>query len=829
MKPVSNVNEWVLRRRMSFVLATVCALFLLVSASASNDYYQCYQYGTCTEPTLSNDSNCRPGTDYDVAVSNNNSRVTVLSFHGGNIESDTSGISNALSTLYLWNRYDFNAHATSTCTSVGTYEGNKLHITSTNFNDARAVSLVSSQPKAVAIHGYSDSRGYPKGAICVGGKDVSARSAFISYVNNNAAAWNANPNTYSLTPIDATTAADGTNCGDVEIRGVADDNLVNRTSSRAGLQLELSKGLRADLVNAAAGYDDLRNLIYGAIRDAMIDEGNCVTTDSATVPWQNRALASNQTGTFTAAMDATPRASNIDAGVGLSNGAQTTYTGLACIVRFNTSGTIDARNGGAYAALSQIAYSANTAYHFRFVVNVPAHTYSVYVTPEGGSEQAVGINYSFRTEQANIASLNNWSLFSDPGSMQGCGFAAPCYTAIAGGNWSNNSFPVQSGAFTAEWDATPFAAGIDAVIGLSSGAQTAFTGFACLARFNTSGTIDVRDGSTYRASSSISYAPNATYHFRVAVNVTSHSYSVYVTPPGSSEQALAINYAFRTEQATVGSLSNYGLIVDSTRGSARVCNFAVSDSNTLFLDSFNGADGFITNEYAHWNSDGINSPDWDMTSGSLFRQSNTAWTGLPDSRAPNKYSSDHTDSDVFRLNTFRTFAGNIKVSLALKNSDIHDANCGSGGNDTCWHGVHIWLRYLSQYDLYYVSIDRADNHVVIKRKVPCGGDNQGHYAVLQDVIHPWTAGVWQHVSATIQTNADGSVTIKVYDDDSNPNTPIAQATEGVNNTNPEWSSGCTAPGHYPTAQYPPITAAGSVGLRGDFDNFNFDDFRISSF
>ena len=165
----------------------------------------------------------------------------------------------------------------------------------------------------------------------------------------------------------------------------------------------------------------------------------------------------------------------------------------------------------------------------------------------------------------------------------------------------------------------------------------------------------------------------------------------------------------------------------------------------MVQDSFTGKDGLITNEYAHWNSDGIRSPDWDMTSGSLFRQSNTAWTGLPDSIAPNKFSSDHTGSDVFRLNTFRTFAGNIKVSLALKNNrEIHDPNCSA--NDTCWHGVHVWLRHLSQYDLYAVSLNRADNKVVIKRKVPCGNSNGG--SIRTWFLRSHTRGQWGHGSTT---------------------------------------------------------------------------------
>jgi len=524
-------------------------------------------------------------------------------------------------------------------------------------------------------------------------------------------------------------------------------------------------------------------------------------------------------------MDATPLGNGIDAGIGLSNGSQNAFTGLACIGRFNTSGNIDARNGGGYAAVNSISYSANVTYHFRFVVNVSSHTYSLYVTPSGGVEKAVGVNYAFRTEQATVSSLNNWSLWGDIGFMQGCGFGAPCYTAPPGGGWINNSFASQSSTFTTEWDATPSAANIDAVVALSNDAQTAFTGFACLIRFNVLGMIDARDGGTYHSAASITYSANTTYHFRLVVNVTAHTYSIYVTPAGGSEQVVGLNYAFRTEQSGVSSLNNYGLIVDSGAGTARLCNFAIDPSNTLFQDTFTGSDGLITNEYAHWNSDGINSPDWDMTSGSLFRQTNTAWTGVPDSCAPDKLSSTCTDSNVFRLNTKQSFSGNVKISLRLKNnSEIHDSNCNS--SDTCWHGVHIWMRYQTQYDLYYVSINRADNQVVIKRKVPCGPDNQGTYFVLAQATHAWTVGTWQHFSMTIQTNGDGTVTLKVYDDDTN--TLITQGTDS-GGTNPNWTVGCTTQGHYVTAQYPAITAAGSVGVRGDFDNFNFDDFIVTSF
>lgn len=52
---------------------------------------------------------------------------------------------------------------------------------------------------------------------------------------------------------------------------------------------------------------------------------SCVTVSASGPVWQNIAFVSNQTGTFTAEMDATPLGGAIDAGVGLSNGAQNVF------------------------------------------------------------------------------------------------------------------------------------------------------------------------------------------------------------------------------------------------------------------------------------------------------------------------------------------------------------------------------------------------------------------------------------------------------------------------------------------------------------------------
>lgn len=335
------------------------------------------------------------------------------------------------------------------------------------------------------------------------------------------------------------------------------------------------------------------------------------TVVSANGPeWASTPFGTPQTGTFTAEMDATPLAGTIDGGIGLSNGPQSAFTGLACIGRFNNSGTIDARNGGSYTAVNSIPYTANQTYHFRFVVSLSSHTYSLYVTPPGQSEQTVALNYAFRTEQQSVTVLNSWSVFADISSMQVANLLAPSATANANSTWTNNSFATQSSTFEADWDAMPTASGMDGVMGLSNGPQTDFPDFACLVRFySVTGTIQARNGGNYASDITISYVPNLMYHFRLLVNVSNHTYSVYVTQNGGDEQLLAGNYAFRTEQAGVTALNNVGIIVDTTTGSLKFGNFSIAGSTASVYDQTVLADQPV----AFWDVSGTGGSEADLT------------------------------------------------------------------------------------------------------------------------------------------------------------------------------------------------------------------------
>jgi len=146
-----------------------------------------------------------------------------------------------------------------------------------------------------------------------------------------------------------------------------------------------------------------------------------VCKNATSAAWTTTAFVP-QTGSPTVKFNATPSANNINSVMGLSDGPQSAYANLAAIVRFNPSGFIDAYNGTGYSALSSIPYTGGTKYSFWFQLNIPAQTYSVYVTPAGGSTVQIGANYAFR---ASAPTLSSVTYYAQAGSNNVCSFNLP--------------------------------------------------------------------------------------------------------------------------------------------------------------------------------------------------------------------------------------------------------------------------------------------------------------------------------------------------------------------------------------------------------------------
>jgi phage replication-related protein YjqB (UPF0714/DUF867 family) len=251
--------------KMRSILFPVCGVtlgLLIMVASVAADYFKCVESGSCSGPALVDSTSCLQGRDYHININDPGSSVVVLSIHGGRIEAKTSQIAQALADRYSWSHYGFQGHGQAACLD-GLSNYRRLHITSSHFDETNAIALVGSRSHSVAIHGYSSRRGYPTGTICVGGRNSAQRAAFIDYIEQNRSVFGE----YELIPVDATKAGTGESCDGLS--GRSRRNIVNKNASGMGLQIELHKTMRYDLVDPEPEYDALRELFYGAVHHAI--------------------------------------------------------------------------------------------------------------------------------------------------------------------------------------------------------------------------------------------------------------------------------------------------------------------------------------------------------------------------------------------------------------------------------------------------------------------------------------------------------------------------------------------------------------------------------
>jgi hypothetical protein len=257
---------------------------------------------------------------------------------------------------------------------------------------------------------------------------------------------------------------------------------------------------------------------------------------------------------------------------------------------------------------------------------------------------------------------------------------------------------------------------------------------------------------------------------------------------------------FRFAAKTVLVLAGFGTAL----GIASPANAA---GTVLFAPTMPSANGLVTNEYAYWNpthADAVKSPDWEMDSGSLFAQNGAGYSGAINAGKVDADSSPNTNSAVFRLNTKRKDFGNVRVGMKL---NVAELGSTSSTPKVAWDGIHIWLRYQSQYNLYYASVARRDGHIVIKKKCPGGTSNNGTYYALSGEKSGYAIPMGQtmDVAATVRNNLNGSVTITLL---RNGKALMTATDTGV---------GCA-----------PIRNNGAVGIRGDNARFTFTNFNVTS-
>jgi len=155
----------------------------------------------------------KAGTDYRLASRRAEQPFAIVAPHGGGIEAGTSEIADAIAGE-RWSFYTFEGLKPS---------GNGvLHITSTHFDEPTCLLLLGVTSRAVTIHG-EESEGEGEG-VFVGGLDVELGAKIGSLL--------------------AEQGFDVRTHSDPNLQGTDPENICNRGTAGAGVQLELSKAVR---------------------------------------------------------------------------------------------------------------------------------------------------------------------------------------------------------------------------------------------------------------------------------------------------------------------------------------------------------------------------------------------------------------------------------------------------------------------------------------------------------------------------------------------------------------------------------------------------------
>jgi len=155
-------------------------------------------------------------SDFGVELKDRHSAYVVIAIHGGNIEPATTEIARALAGDDF-SFYSFTGKKNSE------QESADLHITSSHFDEPRALELVQRSSKVISIHGKSGSEKF----IMIGGLDGELIQRIKKALESNNFELDIAPD---------------------NVNGDSPENICNKGTSKKGLQLEISRGLRDEFL-----------------------------------------------------------------------------------------------------------------------------------------------------------------------------------------------------------------------------------------------------------------------------------------------------------------------------------------------------------------------------------------------------------------------------------------------------------------------------------------------------------------------------------------------------------------------------------------------------
>lgn len=234
-------------------------------------------------------------------------------------------------------------------------------------------------------------------------------------------------------------------------------------------------------------------------------------------------------------------------------------------------------------------------------------------------------------------------------------------------------------------------------------------------------------------------------------------------------------------------------------GDAATTSTLAPDSQ-VFVETFDGGDGLITNEYAYIHPRRANatlSAEWQVTSGSLFIRDGAGWTGVPDRESPGPDSEEFTGSAVLRAYPNVEVGDDSVVTMRFRPTTFADDPSAQD-----WDGIHLLTRYHDEQEFYSVSLIRRDGLVVIKRKLPGGPSNGGTYVTLATARVLLDSNEW-HDARVETSGGPDAVRIVLWLD----NVRVLEAIDAGE-------------------LGPPITGPSAIGVWADNFEVAFDDLEI---
>ena len=162
-----------------------------------------------------------------------------------------------------------------------------------------------------------------------------------------------------------------------------------------------------------------------AIAGALVPAADCVNSPAGSGIQRVSLPFTPGAHGFMAAFDATPSTSAMDASLGFFSPTPGPHPPLSEFIHFSSAGFIQAANGDVLIP-STLPYTADQTYHFRLTENLPAATYSLFVTPPGTAEIPLGTNLQVPGGQRGATASTGWGLLvsgPDNATFSVCNFA----------------------------------------------------------------------------------------------------------------------------------------------------------------------------------------------------------------------------------------------------------------------------------------------------------------------------------------------------------------------------------------------------------------------